>query len=84
MKRSPPYEFGVGVKEDGVLRKEGDGDIRGFILPDLRMLTGVFVGVLNEGEADVRRDDFRLEERGGVFRRREDDSFCIIMVAIVK
>jgi hypothetical protein len=84
MKRSPPYEFGVGVKEDGVLRKEGDGDIRVFILPDLRMLTGVLVGVLKEGDADARRDEFRLEGCGGVFRRREDDSFFIIMVAIVK
>jgi len=59
IKRSPPYEFGVEVKEDGVLINEGDGDIRGFILVvlDLRMLQiGVFVGV-RKGDDEMREAD---------------------------
>ena len=50
MNRSPEYEVGVDLYEDGVRIRDRAGDILGFIEFDLLALYGVFVGVM-EGEA---------------------------------
>lgn len=73
MKRSPAKELGVELKEDGVLNRQGDGDMRGFELLGLRMLqVGVLVGV-RKFEEDDKSDEFRFVERGGVFKIREEE-----------
>ena len=85
MKRSPLKALGVDLRRplEGVLKMQGDGDIRGFArLLLFMLLDGVLVGV-RKGDVEDSREVFRFRERRGGVLRSEMDGFLSTMVTII-